>query len=123
MTHEQRALTADWLKLSDDELIHHIESLEKGHHLDGLLMDIVGSQRHFFVRQVAAKRIEDSKLLHEHWDDRHIGQILVRGLSRAEDVAYLEKLRQESRHLDVRSAADTQLRTIEHGRRTSSAAR
>jgi hypothetical protein len=123
MTHEHPVLTVDWLKLTDDDLIHRIESLEKGHRLDGLLMDIVGSERHFFVRQVAAKRIEDPKLLHEHWDDRHIGQILVRGLSRAEDVAYLEKLRRESRHLDVRSAADSQLRVIEHNRRTSSVVR
>jgi hypothetical protein len=122
MAQGERVLTAEWLRLSDDELIHRIESLGQGHGLDAVLLDVVGSQRHFFVRQVAAKKIEDSKLMHEHWDDRHIGQILVRGLSRAEDVVYLEKLRRESRHHDVRNAAATQLRSIEFGRRASGAA-
>jgi hypothetical protein len=113
MKHEAAGLGGDWRNLSDEELVHRIEGLGKGHGADSTLMDIVGSRRHFFVRQAAARRIEDSKLLHEHWDDRHIGQILVRGLSRAEDIAYLEKLKQESRYSDVRAAAEEQLRLIE----------
>jgi hypothetical protein len=108
---------ADWLALSDDELIHRIEGLGEQHGRDALLLEILASKRHFFVRQVAAKKIEDPKLLHEHWDDRHIGQILVRGLSRAEDVAYLERLVTESRYLDVRKAAEAQLKHIAEGRR------
>ncbi len=112
MGYEARTVAAEWLALGDDELIHRIESLGAGHGMDPVLMDVVGSQRHFFVRQVAAKKIEDSKLLHEHWDDRTIGQILVRGLSRAEDVAYLERLSRESRYSDVRSAASAQLKSL-----------
>ena len=112
MGQEVKAAIGEWLALSDEELIHRIEGLGKGHGIDPLLMDVVGSQRHFFVRQVAARKIEDSKLLHEHWDDRTIGQILVRGLSRADDVAYLERLSRESRYGDVRSVASAELRTI-----------
>ena len=44
--------------------------------------------------------------------DRHIGQILVRQMTRAADVAYLERLRDDSRYLEVRKAADAQLRLI-----------
>jgi hypothetical protein len=113
MSHETAGLGGDWRNLSDEELVHRIEGLGKGHGADNALIDIVGSRRHFFVRQAAARRIEDSKLLHEHWDDSHIGQILVRGLSRAEDVAYLERLKQESRYTDVRAVAEGQLRLIE----------
>jgi hypothetical protein len=113
---------SEWLGLSDEELIHRIEGLGKGHGLDSVLMDVAGSQRHFFVRQVAAKKIEDTKLLHEHWDDSTIGQILVRGLSRADDVVYLEKLSRESRYGDVRSAASAQLRSLGETRRTPGAA-
>lgn len=116
MGQEAKGVTADWLTLSDEELIHRIEGLGKGHGVDPLLMDVVGSQRHFFVRQVAARKVEDSKLLHEHWDDRTIGQILVRGLSRADDVAYLEKLSRESRYGDVRSVASAELKTIGQSR-------
>jgi hypothetical protein len=117
MGQQVRTEAADWLALSDDELIHRVECLPKNHGKDHVLIEVVGSPRHFFIRQVAAKRIEDPKLLHEHWDDRHIGQIMVRGLSRSEDVAYLEKLRGESRYLDVRKAAEAQLSIIEEGRK------
>jgi hypothetical protein len=113
MAQQVRSEAADWLELSDDELVHRVQMLARGHGKDRLLLEIVGSARHFFVRQVAAKKIEDSKLLHEHWDDRQIGQILVRGLTRAEDMAYLEKLRAESRYTDVKETAGAQLAAIE----------
>jgi hypothetical protein len=112
MSNDRAELDGEWRNLNDEELIHRIAGLQRGHGVDETLMDIVGSGRHFFVRQVAAKKVDDSRLLHEHWDDRDIGQILVRGLSRAEDVAYLEKLKRESRHADVREVAEGQLRLI-----------
>jgi hypothetical protein len=65
-----------------------------------------------FIRQEAAKRIHDSDLLKGHSGDRHIGQILVRVMNRAEDVAYLERLVVESRHIEVRKAAEAQLRRV-----------
>jgi hypothetical protein len=105
-----------WLALSDDELLFHIESLPEDHELDQNLVEVVGSDRHFFIRQEAAKKVRDQSLLKDHLADRHIGQILVRGLKRAEDVAYLEKLKRESRHLEVRKAAEAQLKLIRDGR-------
>jgi hypothetical protein len=110
MASKDQTVEGEWLGLSDEDLIHRIEGLEKGHGLDAQLMAVIGSDRHFFVRQVAAKRIEDHKLLHEHWADRDIGQILVRGVSRAEDVAYLERLAKQTRFADVRKVAEAQLK-------------
>jgi hypothetical protein len=101
-----------WLGLSDDELLYRIELLEEGHEHDARLMEVIGSDRHFFVRQEAAKKVDDKRLLKEHSSDRHIGQILVRGMNRAEDVAYLEHIMAESKHLEVRKAADAQLRRL-----------
>jgi hypothetical protein len=101
-----------WLELSDDELLFKIEALDPGHRMDECLLTIVQSDRHFFVRQEAAKKIRDPELLKAHSGDRHIGQILVRGMTRNEDVVYLEKLVRESRHLEVRKAAEAQLRAL-----------
>ena len=70
------------------------------------------SDRHFFIRQEAAKKVRDTELLKAFVADRHIGQILVRQMTRAADVTYLERLRDESRYLEVRKAADAQLRVI-----------
>jgi hypothetical protein len=103
----------DWLSLSDDDLLFRIASLSQDHQADDDLITIVRSQRHFFVRQEAAKRVKDPARLRELWDDRHVGQILVRGLNRREDIDYLQKLVAESRHLDVRNAAKAQLAAIE----------
>jgi hypothetical protein len=103
---------SELLAMSDDELLFLIEELPAGHELDRALLEVVRSDRHFFVRQEAAKRIRDAHLLKDHSGDRHIGQILVRGMTRTEDVAYLEKLIAESRHLEVRKAAEAQLRLI-----------
>jgi len=101
-----------WLALSDDELLYRIESLAHDHDQDQILLDVVRSGRHFFVRQEAAKKIRDPELLKAHASDRHIGQILARAMTRGSDVGYLEKLMAESRHLEVRKAAEAQLRLI-----------
>jgi hypothetical protein len=103
---------SELLRLSDDELLYRIEALQQDHDFDLGLLEVVRSDRHFFVRQEAAKRIRDAHLLKDHSGDRHIGQILVRGMTRTEDVQYLEKLIAESRHLEVRKAAEAQLRLI-----------
>lgn len=98
-----------WLGLADDELLHRIATLglEKG--ADGQLLEVIQSERHFFIRQEAAKKVRDRRLLFDFEDDRHIGQILVRYLTRREDVTYLERLVARSRHVEVRAAAQVQL--------------
>jgi hypothetical protein len=102
----------EWLSLPDDDLLYRITSLPAGHGSDDSLIAIVRSQRHFFIRQEAAKRVSDPSRLRELWDDRHVGQILVRGLNRADDIEYLKNLVAQSRHLDVRNAAKAQLALI-----------
>jgi hypothetical protein len=106
-----------WLALSDDELLFRIEALPADHEQDDLLLEVVRSPRHFFVRQEAAKKIGNPDQLKAHSTDRHIGQILVRNMTRDEDVAYLENLVRDSRHIEVRKAAEAQLRLIEKERR------
>jgi hypothetical protein len=102
-----------WLTLKDDDLLYQIESLgDRPHDKDQALLEVLQSDRHFFIRQEAAKKIRDPELLKAFAADRHIGQILVRQMTRAADVAYLERLRDESRYLEVRKAADAQLRLI-----------
>jgi hypothetical protein len=107
---------AGWLALSDDELLYRIEALPDEHGEDDALFAVVRSERHFFVRQEAAKRIRDRERLKQHSEDKHIGQILVRGLTRDDDVAYLEALIRESRHLEVRKAAEAQLSKLRRNR-------
>jgi hypothetical protein len=102
----------DFLALSDDELLYRIEALPDGHAEDDGLLAVVRSNRHFFVRQEAAKKIRDAERLKDHAGDRHIGQVLVRAMTRQEDLAYLERLIAETRHLEVRKAAEAQLRVI-----------
>ena len=102
-----------WLALQDDDLLYQIEALGKApHDKDQALLEVLQSDRHFFIRQEAAKKIHDPELLKAFAADRHIGQILVRQMTRAADLAYLERLRDESRYLEVRKAADVQLRVI-----------
>lgn len=105
-----------WLRLEDEELLYHIEALPADHGEDQALLEIVRSDRHFFIRQEAAKRIRDPERLKQHASDRHIGQILARVMRRAEDVEYLRRLVKESRHLEVRKAAEAQLRLMERSR-------
>jgi hypothetical protein len=101
-----------WLALDDDELLFRIESLPAEHDRDDELLAVVRSHRHFFVRQEAAKRIADAERLKPFASDRHIGQILARRMRRGADVAYLEQLVRDSRHLEVRNAAHAQLREL-----------
>jgi len=102
-----------WLVLKDDDLLYQIEALGDGlHDRDDALLEVVQSDRHFFIRQEAAKKIRDPEMLKDFSGDRHIGQILVRQMTRAADVAYLERLRDESRYIEVRKAAEAQLRII-----------
>ena len=106
--------TGGWLTLPDDDLLYQVEALGDGpHDRDDTLLEVVRSERHFFIRQEAAKKIRDPDLLKAFAQDRHIGQILVRQMNRAADVAYLERLRRESRYIEVRKAAEAQLRIIE----------
>ena len=109
------ASAEEWLALSDDELLFRVEALSADHQEDARLIAVVCSARHFFVRQEAAKKIRDRELLKAHSNDRHIGQILVRTMTRAEDVAYLRRLIQDSRHVEVKKAAEAQLRVITTG--------
>jgi hypothetical protein len=103
---------AGWLALDDDDLLHCIESLPPDHSQDEALLEVVRSERHFFIRQEAAKKLRDPAHLKQHSGDRHIGQILVRAMRRDEDVEYLRNLMEESRHLEVRKAAEAQLRAL-----------
>ena len=98
-----------WLALDDDELLYRIERLPAEHEEDEALMEVVRSARHFFVRQEAAKRIRRGERLKAHSGDRHIGQILVRAMTRREDAEYLESLVRDSRHIEVKKAAEAQL--------------
>ena len=103
---------AGWLALNDDDLLQRIEALPRDHAEDEALLDVVRSVRHFFIRQEAAKKLRDAARLKQHSGDRHIGQVLVRAMKRDEDVEYLQRLMAESRHLEVRKAAEAQLRAI-----------
>jgi hypothetical protein len=103
---------SNWLALSDDDLLFHIEALPPDHVEDLTLLEVVRSTRHFFVRQEAAKKIRNAELLKDHSGDRHIGQILVRGMTRSDDIVYLQRLLEESRHIEVRKAAEAQLRLL-----------
>ena len=108
---------AGWLALSDDDLVYRIESLGADHGHDDDLVAVVRSSRHFFIRQEAAKRIREGERLKAFAGDRHIGQILARHMRRDSDVEYLEHLVRESRHLEVRNAAQVQLRLLKEALR------
>jgi hypothetical protein len=89
-----------------------IETIDAAADEDERLLDVVTSRRHFFIRQEAAKRIRDKRRLYPFEDDRHVGQILVRHLSRREDLTYLERISLLSRHVEVRKAAQVQLARV-----------
>jgi hypothetical protein len=101
-----------WLSLDDDALLLKIETLDPAEDEDERLIEVVASDRHFFVRQEAAKRIKDRRRLYAFEDDRHIGQIFVRHLSRQEDLTYLERISMMSRHVEVRQAAQVQFARV-----------
>lgn len=114
---EDAAPEDDWRGLDDDELLFRVAALPDDHERDADLMHVVDSDRHFFIRQEAAKRIRDPELLKKHAGDRHIGQILARVMTRDEDQEYLERLVRETRHLEVRKAAQVQLQRMAQSRR------
>jgi len=106
---DEGAPPESWLSLDDDELLHRIETFDARENADDRLLEVVASNRHFFIRQEAAKRVRDRGRLFAFEDDRHVGQILVRHLTRREDVTYLERLSNSSHHVEVRAAAQVQL--------------
>jgi hypothetical protein len=106
---DEEAPPESWLTLDDDELLHRIETFDARENEDDRLLEVVESRRHFFLRQEAAKRVKDRTRLFAFEDDRHVGQILVRHLTRREDVTYLERLSARSHHVEVRAAAQVQL--------------
>ena len=106
---DEEAPPESWLLLDDDVLLHRIETKDPSENEDERLIEVVESDRHFFIRQEAAKRVSDRNRLFAFEDDRHVGQILVRHLTRREDVTYLERLSARSKHKEVRSAAQVQL--------------
>ncbi len=101
-----------WRRFDDDTLLGWLQSLPPDHDEDGQLLEIVSSDRHFYLRQTAAMSIRDPERLKEFSGDRHVGQILARRLSRAEDIHYLSSLVRTSRHLEVRRAAQAQLTSL-----------
>lgn len=101
-----------WLSLSDDDLLLRIDSVTAQDDEDDNLLEVVASHRHFFVRQEAAKRVRDRRKLFAFEDDRHVGQILVRHLTRREDLTYLERLVARCQHVEVRRAAQVQLARV-----------
>jgi hypothetical protein len=106
---DEEAPPESWLLLDDDALLHRIQTKNPPENEDERLLEVVESERHFFIRQEAAKRVQDRNRLFAFEDDRHVGQILVRHLTRREDVTYLERLSARSKHKEVRSAAQVQL--------------
>jgi hypothetical protein len=106
---DEEAPPESWLLLDDDELLYKIQSFDPQENEDERLLEVVASDRHFFIRQEAAKRVRERSRLFAFEDDRHVGQILVRHLTRREDLTYLERLSARSRHVEVRSAAQVQL--------------
>jgi hypothetical protein len=109
---DEDAPPESWLTLDDDELLHRIQALDFDVDEDDRLIEVVTSDRHFFIRQEAAKRVKERRRLFSFEDDRHIGQILVRHLSRREDLTYLERTSMLSRHVEVRQAAQVQLARV-----------
>jgi hypothetical protein len=109
---DETAPEESWLSLDDDDLLLRIESVGAEEDEDDSLLDVVESHRHFFVRQEAAKRVRQRSRLFAFEDDRHVGQILVRHLTRREDITYLERLSMRCRHVEVRKAAQVQLARV-----------
>jgi hypothetical protein len=109
---DDAATRGSWRSLNDDSLLTWIQGLPPAHESDEVLLEIVASERHFFVRQTAAMRLNDAARLRPFAADRHLGQVLARRLSREEDVEYLSTLARSSLHLEVRRAAKAQLDAI-----------
>jgi hypothetical protein len=106
---DEEAPPESWLTLGDDELLHRIETFDARENLDDRLLEVVASNRHFFIRQEVAKRVRDRGCFFVFEDDRYVGQILVRHFTRREDVTYFERLSNASHHVEVRASAQVQL--------------
>ena len=109
---DENAPPESWLGFDDDGLLHRVQTLDRSTDQDDRLIEVVTSDRHFFIRQEAAKRVKDRRRLYAFEDDRHVGQILVRHLSRREDLTYLERISMLARHVEVRQAAQVQLARV-----------
>lgn len=109
---DEGAAADSWLSLDDDEVLQRIETLDAAWDADERLLEVVRSSRHFFIRQEAAKRVRDRRTLFAFEGDRHVGQILVRRLTRREDLTYLERLAIRSHYVEVRKAAQVQLAQV-----------
>jgi hypothetical protein len=109
---DEAAPKESWLSLGDDDLLLRIDAVTAQEDEDDSLLEVVASHRHFFIRQEAAKRVRDRRRLFAFEDDRHVGQILVRHLTRREDLTYLERLVARCRHVEVRRAAQVQLARV-----------
>jgi len=120
---DEGAPPESWLGLDDDDLLHRLLDLDADEGGDDRLVEVVTSDRHFFIRQEAAKRVKDRRRLYAFEDDRHVGQILVRHLSRREDLTYLERISMLSRHVEVRQAAPAAMRRIAVSGRPAARAR
>lgn len=108
-----RVPSHSWECYDDDTLLAWLQALPEHHGHDDQLLDIVRSDRHFYVRQNAARRMREPERLAAFAADRHVGQILSRQLRRAEDLAYLSALAGSSRNPEVRHAAQAQLEDLE----------
>ena len=100
---DEEAPPESWLVLDDDELLHRIETCEPGEDTDERLLEVVGSHRHFFIRQEAAKKVADRRRLFdfvlEEWPTfrevslRFLGApetVVPQMLVRITDPTYLE---------------------------------
>lgn len=101
-----------WNGLDDSSLLGWLHSLPANHDRDADLLEIVGSRRHLYVRQVAAVAVCNPDHLLAFLRNRELGPVLTRQLSRVEDVAYLADLVQSSRHPEVRRVAKLQLQEL-----------
>ena len=54
---DEDAPPESWLRLDDDALLHRIETKGAEEDADDRLLEVVEGDRHFFVRQEAAKRV------------------------------------------------------------------
>ena len=101
-----------WQGCDDSTLLAWLHSLPEDHDRDAEILEIVGSQRHLYVRQAAALAVSNPDHLLAYLRNREVGPVLTRRLSRVEDLAYLADLVQSSRHSEVRRLACTQLQEL-----------
>lgn len=98
-----------WQGCDDSTLLAWLHSLPAHHDRDAEILEIVGSQRHLYVRQAAAVAVSNPDHLLAFLRNRDMEPLLSRRLSRVEDLAYLADLAQSSRHPEVRRQAGAQL--------------